>query len=490
MGRNKAAIPKHFSDCMFNLQAEGSKSYFSNCNISEWNFEDYANHFAAENLSHDTIKNNYNNDLIWLLKCDLPREVISYIGRLQKKFREDKDNTIRPQQKPNSTIVIQGDNSCMVNNGTINNNSKRPYNDDNDNDSAPVNKQQKTTDAVDDFFSNNISHHSNDECVSLPDTNGVLAYKEIHIGEEPKEDCSELAKKFYHYKKAVKELAKKKKLFYDTHVNEVMTLNHCLLLKRHQYSGIQKQIFDPDFLASIHSHILNENCSYGSEVDIEFSLDDPVPNVIIMLKNVNKLLCDYEPFTFQYRFIRCIQNIPETNAKERACRTKRVARQDAVLSKIDSLSFSGSKMFGEVKGGDANDQLCAIDLVRLAKFAKDTIDTTRIDKVMVFHAVANIQYEMYNLGTSVTFYNVLLYDEGVYVVAELHKISLPTSQQEAPKLLDQIDKLYNIYIELQKTSTLDADFFDRCTRETTDTPVLDQILEKSQAKRVCLVHFN
>ncbi|KAG2224198.1 hypothetical protein INT45_001316 [Circinella minor] len=169
------------------------------------------------------------------------------------------------------------------------------------------------------------------------------------------------------------------------------------------------------------------------------SLDDPVPNVIIMLKNVNKLLCDYEPFTFQYCFIRCIQNImedfsvipmkdplgehdlinfsryidlilPETNAKERACRTKRVARQDAVLSKIDSLTSSNSKMFGKVKGGGANDQLCAIDLVRLAKICQRHY---RHNKGRQSHGVS--------CRTSLTFYNVLLYDEGVYVVAELQK---------------------------------------------------------------------
>lgn len=96
---------------------------------------------------------------------------------------------------------------------------------------------------------------------------------------------------------------------------------------------------------------------------------------------------------------------------------------------------------------------------------------------------------MYDLGTSLSFYNVLLYDEAVYAVAEINKICLPTSQQEAPKLLDQIDKLYTC-CDLQKADILNADFFNRCNRETIDTPVLDIILDKSQAKRLCMVHFN
>ncbi|KAI7855242.1 hypothetical protein BDC45DRAFT_534923 [Circinella umbellata] len=102
------------------------------------------------------------------------------------------------------------------------------------------------------------------------------------------------------------------------------------------------------------------------------------------------MVCDYEPFTFEYRFVTCIPNIiedfptvctkdllgehdlispavdsilrslffipqakatmPETNVKKRACRTKRVARPDDVLSTIESITFSNSKMFGEVKG--------------------------------------------------------------------------------------------------------------------------------------------
>ena len=97
---------------------------------------------------------------------------------------------------------------------------------------------------------------------------------------------------------------------------------------------------------------------------------------------------------------------------------------------------------------------------------------------------------MYNLGTSLTFYNVLLYDEAVYVVAEMSKVFLPKWQQEAIKLLDQIDKLYNIYLDLQNTNILDDEFFDRCNCETINTPVLDTILDKSQARRLRLVHFN
>ncbi|KAI9275440.1 hypothetical protein BDA99DRAFT_495467 [Phascolomyces articulosus] len=524
----KVTLPKHFADIMFNLQAEGTRSYFSNRNISQWTFDSYVTHFVTKNLDEDTIERNYQRDLAWLKTRDIPREVKRYVGRLEKQFSEDKDKKI-PQQKPNNAVIIHGDNNGMVNSiGTINNNTKRPHTDDNDNGSPPPLKQQKTTDAVDDFFSGNTSGDY-DECVTLPNTSGVLDHKEFHIGEEPQEGCSDLATKFHHYKKAVKDLARKEQMFYDTHINEVMTLNHCLLLKRHQFSNTQKKIFNPDFLASLHTRILNEKCSYRHEVNFEFvmkikkltkPLDDPAPNIITMVKDVNKMLCDYEPFTFEYRFIRCIQNIiedfpsvamkeslgehdvislvidlilrpllssntqrlrwPETNAKERVCRTKRLARPDSILSKIDSLAFSNSRMFGEVKGWDASDNLCAIDLMRLVKFAKDTIDTTRVDKVMVFHAI----------GTSLTFYNVLLYDEGVYVVAEINKICLPTSQQEAPKLVDQIDKLYNIYLDLQKTGTLDTDFFDRCTRETTDTPVLDNILDKSRAKRFCLTHFN
>ncbi|KAG2223621.1 hypothetical protein INT45_009980 [Circinella minor] len=171
---------------------------------------------------------------------------------------------------------------------------------------------------------------------------------------------------------------------------------------------------------------------------------------------------------------------PEINTDERTCRTKRVQRPDSVLNDIDSLAFGCSRLFGEVKPDAATDRLNAIDLLRLSRFAKDAIDFSRAKQIITFQAV----------GPLITFYLSTLIGDGTYTMAELHTIELPACIKEISKIIENINRFYDIYLRLETMTLIDSDFWEHNHRETNDTPFMDKIMDKSQRKRFCMVHFN
>lgn len=78
---------------------------------------------------------------------------------------------------------------------------------------------------------------------------------------------------------------------------------------------------------------------------------------------------------------------PETNAEERKCRTTRVERPDAILSDIEDMQFTRSRVFGEVKPEDADSRSMGVDFVRIAVFGKDAIDHHKLNKVLLFQVI-------------------------------------------------------------------------------------------------------
>ncbi|KAI7877015.1 hypothetical protein K492DRAFT_181198 [Lichtheimia hyalospora FSU 10163] len=152
---------------------------------------------------------------------------------------------------------------------------------------------------------------------------------------------------------------------------------------------------------------------------------------------------------------------PEINAEERKFRTRRVERPDASLSDIEEMQPTKSRIFGEVKPEDADSCSMGVDFVRIGVFGKDAIDQHKLNKVILFQAI----------GCKITFYVEALYDEGVYLLAELCQITLPTSLQEVPNFLDDLGKLLDIYRTVESTtSTLDEEEWEKNARETLNTP--------------------
>lgn len=75
---------------------------------------------------------------------------------------------------------------------------------------------------------------------------------------------------------------------------------------------------------------------------------------------------------------------------------RRVERPDAILSDIQGLSFGRSRVFGEVKSEDTDERSNAMDLLRIATFAKDCIDSARMNRIVVFQAVGGASCKMIN----------------------------------------------------------------------------------------------
>lgn len=63
-----------------------------------------------------------------------------------------------------------------------------------------------------------------------------------------------------------------------------------------------------------------------------------------------------------------------------------------MLTTIDSNVFGKSLMFGEVKPCNADSNLKAMDLLRLAVFGKDAIDVNKWNKVLLFQIIGNYIY--------------------------------------------------------------------------------------------------
>ncbi|KAJ8662538.1 hypothetical protein O0I10_001499 [Lichtheimia ornata] len=143
-----------------------------------------------------------------------------------------------------------------------------------------------------------------------------------------------------------------------------------------------------------------------------------------------------------------------------------------------STCFIRARVFGEVKPCNVDNRSAAIDLVRLCVFGKDNIDVHKADKILLFHVI----------GCKVTFYVETLYDEGLYVVAELCTVTLPSSLKEFAALTENVDNLLDVYLTMKTVScNLDQCKWEANRRDTLDTPSFRAAMSKSKHHQTCLV---
>lgn len=97
---------------------------------------------------------------------------------------------------------------------------------------------------------------------------------------------------------------------------------------------------------------------------------------------------------------------------------------------------------------------------------------------------------MFSIGTTLTFCVEALIDEDVYVLTELHPITLPTSVRDIPEFVNDLDRIKDVYLNVMPaTPSLDANFWEDNHRHTISTPLLRTIMDKYREKRFCLVDF-
>ncbi|KAL7319923.1 phosphatidylserine decarboxylase [Mucor circinelloides] len=94
-----------------------------------------------------------------------------------------------------------------------------------------------------------------------------------------------------------------------------------------------------------------------------------------------------------------------------------IQRPDFVGRILNNIVWNGPVTVGEVKGEDAKDDIYAtlLDLIRIGRFSKQSIDSNFYERVIGIHAVDLI----------VTVYYTCLLDSGLYVMIEICTISMP-----------------------------------------------------------------
>ncbi|KAL9539809.1 hypothetical protein MBANPS3_010047 [Mucor bainieri] len=107
-------------------------------------------------------------------------------------------------------------------------------------------------------------------------------------------------------------------------------------------------------------------------------------------------------------------------------------RPDAAVYKMDQDPYHYPVAFGEAKLKSANNILLVKDLLRIAMFSKDSIDSTGLSTVASFQAV----------GNRVSFYAMQLKNDGLlYIMLELCSLELPTSLDDLLMFTSNADDL-------------------------------------------------
>ncbi|CDH54442.1 predicted protein [Lichtheimia corymbifera JMRC:FSU:9682] len=494
--------------------------FFTTTDFKHWDFKHFRNQFSNTDNppSKKTLESAYLNALDTIAQHpNTPTAV--------KLKLKDLKATIHQLPINNNYHIQQGDSSIVSFGESSSNSTTVVYQGDTDIRSP---KRQKTaTVQADDNSHENEDNDDDEKCALISSPPPMLRKPEIHLGPALDLEASTIAQRFYMYKKEVVTRERETTFYFETHLFDLLSLNHILLLKPSQYSQRQLNIFGRQALESLYNNFLDDHCCFDSTLDLEFlkglmeCVKRPGFDRETVVASCFQLITQYKFQSFEYRAIRMVINMleefpsvpmikkmgehdiialvvdiilrpifsgyssrlrwPEINAEERKCRTNRVERPDAILSDIEDMQFTRSRVFREVKPEDADSRSMGVDFVRIAVFGKDAIDCHMLNKVLLFQVI----------GCKVTFYVQALVDEGVYVLAELCQITLPTSLQELVNLLNDLGKLLDVYRTLESTGpSLDHEAWKKNSRETLDTPRFRQALRKySRKNRLCLVHL-
>ncbi|KAI7869716.1 hypothetical protein BDF14DRAFT_1874121 [Spinellus fusiger] len=158
-------------------------------------------------------------------------------------------------------------------------------------------------------------------------------------------------------------------------------------------------------------------------------------------------------------------------------------RPDICITSLCSSQFSTNHGFGEVKSAayDSNHFLLCKDLLRVAIFCKDALDTHNMEAVLGIQAIGRVIY----------FYILMLPANGVYVFLELGKVQVPNNVQDLTKLVMDASLLLLIIDVFERLCIPSAHMgnLDR-HRPTIDT-FFNQIFSSSQdRKRLCPLQRN
>ncbi|RIB03195.1 hypothetical protein C2G38_1929899, partial [Gigaspora rosea] len=162
-----------------------------------------------------------------------------------------------------------------------------------------------------------------------------------------------------------------------------------------------------------------------------FTLKSPVGEVELCTTYIDTILSPLFADPDRGIFLRWSnKEAVESKARKPVGRAK---QPDAIINKIDQLSWSLSKGHGEAKVQEEmnNLYLLCTDLIRISIFNKDAIDFYNMNCMLGFQVV----------GHHITFYLTTLLCDALYVMAEVGHVDVPMSLEQVPAFLTSLDTL-------------------------------------------------
>ncbi|KAG2198484.1 hypothetical protein INT46_003752 [Mucor plumbeus] len=208
-------------------------------------------------------------------------------------------------------------------------------------------------------------------------------------------------------------------LLVETDAQGILALDNILLLKKDQICEDVKNILGIDMIQNLTNHIQKKYRIESETLDVNLERE-----LKLIVKNFG------EGKLGSRQASRCIMSLTSENVDtavgdiliglRNLCDIQishSIQRPDFVGRILNNIVWNGPVTVGEVKGEDAKDDIYAtlLDLIRIGRFSKQSIDSNFYEGVIGIHAV----------GLIVTVYYTCLLDSGLYVMIEICTISMP-----------------------------------------------------------------
>ncbi|KAI8077133.1 hypothetical protein BDF21DRAFT_422142 [Thamnidium elegans] len=250
-------------------------------------------------------------------------------------------------------------------------------------------------------------------------------------------------------------------LLVETDAQGILALDNILLLKKDQICEDVKDILGIDMIQSLTNHIQKKYRIESETLDVNLerelklivknfgegklgsrqasrcimsltseNVDTAVDDILIGLRNLTERL-PRKKFTGKIQertlcgtyvdsIFRPIIEDTDSGKQFSWCDiqiSNSIQRPDFVGRILNNIVWNGPVTVGEVKGEDAKDDIYAtlLDLIRIGRFSKQSIDNNFYEGVIGIQAV----------GLIVTVYYTCLLDSGLYVMIEICTISMP-----------------------------------------------------------------
>ncbi|CAO3658616.1 unnamed protein product [Rhizopus stolonifer] len=340
----------------------------------------------------------------------------------------------------------------------------------------------------------------------------------------------DVAELFTKFRQAVNRMSSSHLFFIESSIHELLALSNILFLCPGQHSPLLMNVFTEDVISDLNKELLSEIMDFNLDMtddacmklsriinNVELNIqskDDAEFDLLMLGKNLNSLerslvrgimiamrklpqmaiktkntIGECELFSMYFDpILSALLSDPDKNillrwSNIRADETGEM-RPDATISKLCQRDFGPSLGFGEVKlarPSTDNHALCH-DLLRLAIFAKDTVDVNKLQATLTF------QINGYNI----TFFMTRLRHDGVYLMQEIGQLTFPRSLEELASFVN----LKNIRTLLMVTEAfwrlcrpLNEEEFWETKRRPTHPTIYSLIDSTKDRYRFCALRF-